>query len=113
MAPRLLFVGTVPDHRSRTGARGRAACHVKVIPAAYEYCLQPNGRGRIMRRRVCPVLIEMDAHRVPADIDAPSRAEPAEVSLALRERGWSPCRVWFDATEGAWVAAVIYRPHVA
>ncbi len=66
-----------------------------------------------MRRHVCPVLIEMDVHRVSAEIDAPSIAEPAEVSLALRERGWSPWRVWFDATEDAWVAAVIHRPDVA
>lgn len=63
-----------------------------------------------MRRRRCPVLIELDLQRHPLGIDAPSRADAAEVSLALRERGWSPMRVWFDATEGAWIAAVIYRP---
>lgn len=62
-----------------------------------------------MRRRKCPVLIEMDLQRLPAGINAPPRARPVEVSLALRERGWSPCRVWFDAGEGAWVASVIYR----
>jgi len=63
-----------------------------------------------MRRRECPVLIEMDQQeRLPAGIDAPSRAEPVEVSLALRDRGWTPYRIWFDEGEGAWIAAVIYR----
>jgi len=63
-----------------------------------------------MGRRGCPVLIEMNPERLPAGIDAPSRAEPAEVSLALRDKGWSPYRIWFDARADAWVAAVIYRP---
>ena len=62
-----------------------------------------------MSRRVCPVLIEMERHRHPAGFSAPLAAERAEVSLALRERGWSPCRVWFDPQEGVWVASVIYR----
>jgi hypothetical protein len=62
-----------------------------------------------MYRRKCPVLIEMDLQRLPAGINVPSKAKPVDVSLALREKGWSPCRVWFDAGEGAWIAAVIYR----
>jgi len=71
-----------------------------------------NQGGRVVSR-ACPVLIEMDQLRLPAGIDVPSRAEPAEVSLALRERGWSPYRIWFDARAGAWVAAIIYRPDAA
>ena len=63
-----------------------------------------------MRRRRCPVLIELDLQRHPAGVVVPSKAEAADVSLALREKGWSPFRVWFDASEGAWIAAVIYRP---
>lgn len=69
-----------------------------------------------MGQRECPVLIEMDAddrRRHSAGIDAPSRAEPVEVSLALRDRGWSPYRVWFDASVDAWVAVVTYRPDAA
>jgi hypothetical protein len=62
---------------------------------------------------VRPVLIEVDQQRLPAGINVPSRAEPAEVSLALRDRGWSPYRIWFDARVDAWVAAVIYRPDAA
>jgi hypothetical protein len=59
------------------------------------------------------VLIEMDLQRLPAGINVPSRAEPAEVSFALRDRGWTPYRIWFDASERAWIAAVIYRPDAA
>jgi hypothetical protein len=66
-----------------------------------------------MGRRECPVLIEMDRQRFPAGVDARSRAEPAEVSLALRDKGWSPYRIWFDARVDAWVAAVTYRPDAA
>jgi hypothetical protein len=66
-----------------------------------------------MPPHVCPVLIEMGGDRHPAGIKAPSRAEPADVSLALRDKGWTPCRVWFDAGVGAWVAAVIYRAGAA
>jgi hypothetical protein len=51
--------------------------------------------------------------RLPTGIDAPSIAEPVEVSLALRDKGWSPYRIWFDARAEAWVAAVIYRPDAA
>jgi hypothetical protein len=62
-----------------------------------------------MSRRVCPVLIELERDRHPAGFNARLDAERAEVSLALREKGWSPCRVWFDAQADAWVASVIYR----
>jgi hypothetical protein len=66
-----------------------------------------------MPRRVCPVLIEMGRERLLSGINAPLKAEPADVSLALREKGWTPCRVWFDPQAGAWIAAVIYRAGAA
>jgi hypothetical protein len=67
-----------------------------------------------MSAHECQVMIEMDPHnRYPAGIKARLRAEPAEVSLALRDRGWSPYRVWFDAGADAWIAAVTYRPDAA
>lgn len=63
-----------------------------------------------MSLRVCPVMIEITPdNRHPAGVKAPPRAKPAEVSLALREKGWTPYRIWFDASESAWIAAVIYR----
>jgi hypothetical protein len=66
-----------------------------------------------MQRRKCPVLIEIGSQRHPAGIKAPLNAERAEVSLALREKGWTPCRVWFDSQAGEWVASVIYRATAA
>jgi hypothetical protein len=63
-----------------------------------------------MSLRACPVMIEITPdNRHPAGVKVPPRAEPAEVSLALREKGWTPYRIWFDASESAWIAAVIYR----
>jgi hypothetical protein len=62
-----------------------------------------------MSRHVCPVLIETGLERFPAGINASSKADPADVSLALRDEGWSPYRIWFDARADAWVAVVIYR----
>jgi hypothetical protein len=61
-------------------------------------------------RRVCPVFVEMEPDPLAAGINAPVNAEPAEISLSLRERGWIPCRIRFDAQAGAWIASVIYRP---
>ena len=66
-----------------------------------------------MPRRVRPVLIEMELERFVSGISAPLKADPADVSLALREKGWAPCRVWFDPQAGAWVASVIYRAGAA
>jgi hypothetical protein len=65
-----------------------------------------------MSRRVCPVMIEIDRQRHPAGFSAPLNAERAEVSLALREKGWSPSRVWFDFQNNSWVASVLYRTGV-
>ena len=62
---------------------------------------------------VCPVLIEIGLDRLPADFTAPSTAKPVDVSLALRERGWTPYRVWLDPNARAWIAAVLYRSHAA
>jgi len=64
----------------------------------------------IEQQRVRPVLIEMDQQRLPAGIDVPLRAGPAEVFLSLRDKGWSPYRVWFDGMADAWVVAVIHTP---
>jgi hypothetical protein len=71
------------------------------------------GSNAMGRSSKCPVLIEMDVQRLPAGIKAPLRAKPVDVSLALREKGWWPFRVWFDTGEGAWIATVIYRDGTA
>ena len=54
-----------------------------------------------------PILIETWRGRIPADSFAPATAQPAEVALALREKGWVPYRVQFDAKTAAWIANVI------
>ena len=69
--------------------------------------------GSVMARRVCPVMIEMERQRHPAGFTVPLGADRVEVSLALREKGWSPCRVWFDAQSTTWVASVMYRTGAA
>ena len=67
-----------------------------------------------MSLELCPVVIELGPNtRCPTDVNARSRAEPAEVSLALRDKGWMPYRIWFNADEGVWIAAVLYRPDAA
>jgi hypothetical protein len=66
-----------------------------------------------MQHRKCPVLIEIGSKRHPAGIHARLNADRAEVSLALREKGWTPCRVWFDSQAYEWVASVIYRRSAA
>ena len=66
-----------------------------------------------MQKRSCPVLIEIGLERHPSGVNALQKADRAEVSLALREKGWTPCRVWFDGQTGEWVASVIYRAHPA
>jgi len=66
-----------------------------------------------MARQMCPVLIEIEQGRLEAGVRAPVKANPAEVSLALRDKGWSPCRVWFDPEACAWIASVIYRAGAA
>ncbi len=62
-----------------------------------------------MRVRQRPVLVETYQGRYPTGLSASDRAKPYEVALALREKGWAPYRVRFDAEEAVWVANVIDR----
>jgi hypothetical protein len=57
--------------------------------------------------RKCPVLIESHKRRSSAGFSAVPSAQPVEISLALREMGWTAYRVRFDAAAVAWVASVI------
>jgi hypothetical protein len=38
---------------------------------------------------------------------APDCAQPFKATLALREKGWVPYRIWFDPEAFAWIAKVI------
>jgi hypothetical protein len=60
-----------------------------------------------MSIRKCRVLVQTPNGLTPAKISVPSTARPVDVSLALRESGWTAYRVWFDAEERAWIAKVI------
>ena len=57
--------------------------------------------------RKCPVLIESHKGRAPSGFSAPPSAQPFEISLALREMGWTAYRVQFDPAATAWIAKVI------
>ena len=60
-----------------------------------------------MRKRQCPVLIETYQGLFPAGLRAANVAQPSEVALAVREKGWTPYRVRFDTKAHVWIAKVI------
>jgi hypothetical protein len=60
-----------------------------------------------MSVRKCPVLVETSNGRISAKVSISSTAQPVDVSLALRESGWTAYRVQFDPEVPAWVAKVI------
>jgi hypothetical protein len=57
--------------------------------------------------RKCPVLIESRNGRAPSGFSASPSAQPFEISLTIREMGWTAYRVQFDPTATAWIARVI------
>jgi hypothetical protein len=56
------------------------------------------------RRRV---FVETSGGRISAGFTVPAAADAADVSMALRRRGWSPYRLSLEAEQHAWVAVVI------
>jgi hypothetical protein len=60
-----------------------------------------------MPKRVFPVLVETYQGRAPAGVFAAATAQSAEVALAVREKGWTPYRIWFDQEGAVWIAKVI------
>jgi hypothetical protein len=60
-----------------------------------------------MAARKCPVLLETSLGQTSAGVSASPAALPVEVSLALREKGWTAYRVRFDPDASAWIANVI------
>jgi hypothetical protein len=61
----------------------------------------------LMRKRLYPVLVETYHGRSPTGLSAPATAQPVEVALALREKGWVPYRIRFEPEEDVWIAKVI------
>jgi hypothetical protein len=56
------------------------------------------------RRRV---FIETPRGRVSAGFTVPEAADAADVSMRLRERGWTPYRLRLEREQHAWIAVVI------
>ena len=61
----------------------------------------------VMSHRRYPVLIESAGTRKRAGFSAPVGEQPFRITMKLREKGWHPYRVRFDATEEAWIVSVI------
>lgn len=62
-----------------------------------------------MRTRVFPVLVDVGGRRVATGLKAAAAEKPVVVALRLRDRGWDPYRVSFDANAGKWVASVFQK----
>ena len=56
------------------------------------------------RRRV---LVDTPKGRRSAGFTVPERADAAEVSMALRKRGWTPYALRLSPEQGAWIALVM------
>jgi bifunctional non-homologous end joining protein LigD len=76
-------------------------------PAGIQYSEHLEGDGAAIFALACGLGAEgiVSKHRERAY--APPTAQPTEVTLALREKGWVPYRVWFEPEEELWVAKVI------
>jgi hypothetical protein len=63
----------------------------------------------MIKKRRCPVFVEKHRTqiRIQTKLKAAEYAQPWEVTLALRNIGWAPYRVWFDSETTAWIARVI------
>jgi len=57
------------------------------------------------KSRLRPVLIEVGAQTIKTPIVAPENGEPAQISLKVRDQGWAPYRVRFDASQAAWIVS--------
>src|SRR5262249_35102434 len=60
-----------------------------------------------MRHRRRRVFIDTLEGRVSAGFTVPGTADAADVSMRLRERGWTPYRLRPDREQNAWIAVVI------
>ena len=61
--------------------------------------------GLMSRRR--RVFVDTPKGRRSAGFSVPENAVAADVSMALRSRGWSPCALRLDPEQNAWIALVM------
>ena len=59
------------------------------------------------KRRRCPILVEFEGQVVKSELFASDAEQPADISMKIREGGWKPFRVRFDATNSAWVVSTL------
>jgi hypothetical protein len=60
-----------------------------------------------MATRRYPVLVETSDGRTQAGFSVPGNAAPVDVSLLLRENGWTAYRIRFDHAAFALIATVM------
>ena len=60
-----------------------------------------------MSTRRYPVFVETSYGRTQAGFSLPANTAPVEISLMLREKGWTAYRIRFDHAAFVWVATVI------
>jgi hypothetical protein len=58
-------------------------------------------------RRHRRVFVDTAKGRISAGFSVPERADAADVSMQLRQRGWIPYRLHLETEQNAWVATVI------
>jgi len=70
-----------------------------------------QGEESVMRNKArrCPVLVEFGGQVMKADTFASDSEEPAQISMRLRDLGWSPYRVRFDTHQAAWIVSSFER----
>ena len=66
-----------------------------------------------MNTRRYPVLVETSQGRTQAGLSLPANVAPVEVSLRLREKGWTAYKIRFDHSAFVWIATVIDWQRVA
>jgi hypothetical protein len=52
-------------------------------------------------------LLKPPTARAHAGFSVPGNAAPVDVSLALREKGWTAYRIRFDHAAHAWIATIM------
>lgn len=66
-----------------------------------------------MRHRRRRVFIDTHKGRVSAGFTVAAEADAADVSMRLRERGWTPFALRLEPEQHAWVALVMDWQHAA
>jgi hypothetical protein len=74
---------------------------------------RPFAMVSLMPHRRRRVFVDTPKGRRSAGFTVPESADAADVSMALRRRGWSPYALRFDPEQHAWTALVMDSRHAA